>query len=90
MCPVIVPVNLAVLQERVLLYLLLEGLDSNKVVFPAIHLSLSWVPGGEADTQLEEMRVIVDDVLDDSSLHNQLHTLPTPEQPLITSGLCFT
>ena len=84
--PVVVPVHLTVLREHFLLNLLLELLLRHEVVLPAVDFPLSGPSCGVADAEFEEVRVLVDEHVDESALSDVMATLPTPEQPVMTRG----
>ena len=55
-----------------------------------MNLALSGSSGRIADAQFKQLRVFIDKKIDDSSLSYINLTLPTPEHPVITKGLCLT
>lgn len=68
-CPVKVAVNLAVLSQHVLPDLLLELIDSHKVVVPSLHLSRAGGSCGVADAQLKDVGIAGDELCDDGALY---------------------
>ena len=51
--------------------------------------SLPGPPCGVADAEFEEGGVLVNQQVNESALNIRALTLPTPEQPEITKGLCL-
>lgn len=90
MSAIVVSVHFAILSKHILLDFLLEFLLGDEIVFPAMDFSLSGPTCGITDAQFEEIRVFGEQFIDESALNRSRITLPTPEQPVMTRGLCLT
>lgn len=55
-----------------------------------MNLTLPRPPGGIADAKFEKVGIFIDQHVDESALFGMNCTLPTPEHPVITSGLYLT
>lgn len=87
---IVISMHFAILSKHVLLYLLLEFLLGDEVVFPPVDFALSGPTCGIADAQFEQVGVFGEQFIDERTLHRSRLTFPTPEQPVMTRGLCLT